>query len=71
MNEPLEVVGFALELLQDTAQLSLNRLGQIGHQPDQPQRLPLGLAKASGFVEPGVVLKVDAALGDPSIGSGH
>jgi hypothetical protein len=34
VNEPFEVVGFAFELLQDTAELSLDRLRHIGHQPD-------------------------------------
>jgi len=69
VNEPLEVGGLVLELQQDTIELCLDRLGHIGNQPDQPQRLPLGLGKAGGFVEPGVVQKVDAAFA--SAGSGH
>jgi hypothetical protein len=62
---------FSIELLQDTAQLSVDRLGHIGHQPDQPQRLPLGLGKARGFVEPGIMQNIDAAFGNANIRSGH
>ena len=71
VNKPLEVGGLVLELQQDTSELSLDRLGHIGNQPDQPQRLPLGLGKAGGFVEPGVVQDVDAAFARASIGSRH
>jgi hypothetical protein len=44
--KPVEVGRLVLELQQNTTQLRLNRLHHIGNQPDQSQRLPLGLRKA-------------------------
>ncbi len=55
MNKPLEIAGLALELLQDTVQLGVDRLGHIENQPDQPKRLSLGLGKASRFIKLGIV----------------
>jgi hypothetical protein len=71
VNKPLQVGGLVFELLQDTVELSLDRLGHIGNQPDQAQRLPLGLGKASGFVEPGVVQNFNAVFAHARVGSGH
>ena len=71
VDEPVEVGGLFLELQQDTAQLSFNRLRHVGNQPDQPERLALGLRKAGGLVDSGVVQDIDAAFAADRGGRGH
>ena len=62
VDEPVDVGVLVLELEHDALQLSLHRLGQVGNQPDQSQRLPLGLGKAVGLVDLRVVQNIRPAF---------
>ena len=44
-----------IELEEDAGKLGLDGFGDVGNQPDQPQRLPLGLGESGGLVECGVM----------------
>ena len=58
----IEIGVFVAELLHDPAELEVLRLRHIRNQPDQAQRLTLGLGEGGGLIERRIVQEIDPAF---------